>query len=172
MPVDKDFDELQTLKKKYSMLFSYLLLLVPEDCHVVSMFPIPANLSQRLIRQCTRDPNFLNCILVTDEFCFTRNRILNFRNTHTWAEENPHATAVGHYQHPFSLNVWCGVQSDIIGPFSLPPRLSGIRQRLWFMHDGAPAHFSNSVTDYLNATYGFVETDLLNGHNDLRIQRH
>ncbi|CAH1403883.1 unnamed protein product [Nezara viridula] len=33
----KDFDELQTLKKKYSMLFSYLLLQVPEDSHVVSM---------------------------------------------------------------------------------------------------------------------------------------
>ncbi|CAH1403903.1 unnamed protein product [Nezara viridula] len=47
----------------------------------------------------------------------------------------------------------------------------GIRQRLWLMHDGAPAQFSNSVTDYLNATYGdrLVETDLSNGHHDLRI---
>ncbi|CAH1394400.1 unnamed protein product [Nezara viridula] len=132
------------------------------------------NFSQWLIRQCTRDLNFLICILVTDESCFTRNGILNFRNTHTWAEENPHTTAVGHYQHTFSLNVWCGLLSDIIGPFFLPPRLSGIsylhflqnnlhellediplgiRQRLWFMHEGAPAHFSNSVIDCLNA-YG------------------
>ncbi|CAH1401036.1 unnamed protein product [Nezara viridula] len=41
--VDKDFEDEQTLKKKYSMLLSYLLLLVPEDCHVVSVFPLPAD---------------------------------------------------------------------------------------------------------------------------------
>ncbi|CAH1402685.1 unnamed protein product [Nezara viridula] len=68
-----------------------------------------------------------------------------------------------------------GVVLSDIGPFFLPSRLSGIsylhilqnnlhellediplviRQRLWLMHDVAPAHFSHSVTDYLNATYG------------------
>ncbi|CAH1392521.1 unnamed protein product [Nezara viridula] len=85
------------------------------------------NFSQCLNRQCTRDPNFLNCTLVTGESCFTRNEILNFRNTHTWAEENPHTIAVVHYQHTFSLNVWCDLSDNIMGPFFLPPRLSALR---------------------------------------------
>lgn len=132
--------------------------------------------SQWLIRKCTRDPNFLSRMLVTDESCFTRNGITNYRNTHTWDDENPHTTATTHYQHTFSLNVWCGLLGDnLVGPFFLPPRLSGVsylqflqdnlpellqdipianRQGMWFMHDGAPAHYSHIVTDYLNTTYG------------------
>lgn len=144
--------------------------LLPED------YNKRINFCQWLIRQCTRDPNFLSCLLVTDESCFTRNGITNFRNTHTWSDENPHTTAITHYQHTFSLNVWCGLLGDnLIGPFFLPTRLSGIsylnflqnnlyelledipianRQGIWFMHDGAPAHFSHIVTDYLNTAYG------------------
>ncbi|KAL7644692.1 UNVERIFIED_CONTAM: hypothetical protein RMT77_004233 [Armadillidium vulgare] len=115
-------------------------------------------------------------MLVTDESCFTRNGINNYRNTHTWDDENPHTTATTHYQHTFSLNVWCGLLGDnLVGPFFLPPRLSGVsylqflqnnlpgllqyisisnRQGMWFMHDGAPSHYSRIVTDYLNTTYG------------------
>ena len=80
--------------------------------------------SQWLIRKCTRDPNFLSRMLVTDESCFTRNGITNYRNTHTWDDENPYTTATTHYQHTFSLIVWCGLLSEnLVSPF-LPPRLS------------------------------------------------
>src|ERR1700755_983385 len=119
------------------MLFSYLLVLAPEDCLFVSICPIPtygkhcannncthitlplcenfyymiitsADISPSLIRKCTRDPNFLSRMLVTDESCFTRNGITNYRNTHTLDDENPHTTATTHYQHTFSFKclVW------------------------------------------------------------------
>ncbi|GFU46221.1 hypothetical protein TNCV_2155541 [Trichonephila clavipes] len=29
-----------------------------------------------------------------------------------------------------------------------------LRNRMWFQHDGAPAHFSPDVRSYLNATFG------------------
>lgn len=131
---------------------------------------------QWLVRQKSVDRNFLKRILVTDESCFTRNGVVNFRNTHIWAEENPHEVAVTHFQHTFSFNVWCGILADnVIGPCFLPPRLNGeeylnflqtnlqelledvplqYRAGMWFMHDGSPVHFSRSVTRYLNNTYG------------------
>lgn len=72
--------------------------------------------------------------------------------------------------------MWAGIVNDfLIGPYLLPTRLSGgsyliflkevlpqllhdvpiaIRNRMWFQHDGAPAHFSIDVRNYLNATFG------------------
>ena len=62
----------------------------------------------------------------------------------------------------------------LIGPHVLPPRLNGhvyreflegelsgllqdvplaTRATSWFMHDGAPAHYSCNVRDYLNDDY-------------------
>lgn len=93
-----------------------------------------------------------------------------------WADENPHATVVHHYQHQFqSINVWAGIIGNfLIGPCVLPPRLNGelylqflqnafrdliehlpleTRQRMYFMHDGAPPHFSVAVRDHLNNVY-------------------
>ncbi|GBM56489.1 hypothetical protein AVEN_110508-1 [Araneus ventricosus] len=29
-----------------------------------------------------------------------------------------------------------------------------IRKRMWFQNDGAPAHFSNDVSNFLNSTFG------------------
>jgi hypothetical protein len=143
---------------------------------------LPQDLNKRKIfcrwlrRKCLQHQYFLRRILVTDESCFTRNGIVNFRNTHSWAYENPHETVSRHFQHTFSVNVWLGVLGDnFIGPFFLPNRLTGeaylhflrttlptlledisLENRLdvWFMHDGAPPHFSNNVKDYLNNTYG------------------
>ncbi len=73
------------------------------------------------------------------------------------------------------MNVWAGIVNDfLIGPYLLPTRLNGesylifleqvlpdmlndvpiaIRNRMWFQHDGAPAHFSTDVRTYLNATF-------------------
>jgi hypothetical protein len=39
-----------------------------------------------------------------------------------------------------------------------------VRARMWYMHDGAPAHFSRAVRDVLNImTDGKVEEDPLHG---------
>lgn len=127
------------------------------------------------IQKVIENPQFDSKIMFTDEANFSRNAITNFHNNHYWAQENPHAITETHFQQQFSLNVWIGIISDhLIGPFFLPGRLNGqdycnfltndlplllehvplqLRQQLWFMHDGAPAHFSRLAREHLNRTY-------------------
>lgn len=130
---------------------------------------------QWILHQIAQIPNFLNGVLFTDEANFGRQCIRNFHNNHLWAEENPHGIFEGHFQHHFSVNVWLGViDAHLIGPYFLPLRLTGesylnflqqelpgllediplqLRQHLWFMHDGAPAHFSINVRNHLDTVY-------------------
>lgn len=85
---------------------------------------------------------------------------------------NPHVLRYTHSQVKFSINCWAGIVGDcVIGPHFLPQRLNGvtyrnllehelpilmenvpldIRRNLWFMHDGAPPHRGQVVTEYLN----------------------
>lgn len=128
-----------------------------------------------MLRKVAENVNFAANILFTDEAIFTNNGVINFHNNHVWADENPHAVVQSRHQHRFSLNVWLGVLGDrLIGPAFLPNRLNGElylgflndtlppllenvplndRVRLWFMHDGAPPHFSINVREYLNQNY-------------------
>lgn len=116
--------------------------------------------------------NFAWYVLWTDESQFTRDGINNFHNIHLWDHENPHGIVEGHHQRRFSLNVWAGIVGGfLLGPVFLPPALNGrryhhflvhqlpdlvetipigIRQRMWFMHDGAPGHFSHLARNYLS----------------------
>ena len=118
---------------------------------------------------------FIRRILFTGEAMFTRGGVINSHNMHQWAEENPGARIICGYQHQFSINIWCGIVGKyLIGPHVLPPRLNGdvyckflegelpgllqdvplaTQATLWFMHDGAPAHYSRNVRDYLNDAY-------------------
>jgi len=47
-------------------------------------------------------------ILFTDKAMFTRDGIMNCRNSHSWALENPDET---HLQHRFSV-IWCRITDD------------------------------------------------------------
>lgn len=111
-------------------------------------------------------------VLFTDEAQFTRDGINNFHNQHNWAINNPHGIVEANNQHRFSLNVWAGIIGEFFfGPVFLPPRLDGpayrefllntlpllmedvpiqTRRVMWFMHDGAPAHFSLAAREVLN----------------------
>ena len=106
---------------------------------------------------------------------FTRDGIFNFHNVHIWAHANPHAIREARHETTFSINVWAGVGDRLIGPVRLPERLTGpmyreflerltrdvlpdvlddvplrLRVGMWFMHDGAPPHFSRIARQYLN----------------------
>jgi len=122
------------------------------------------------------EPLFPRRVLFTDECRFTRDCVLNSRNSHVWADENPRATHVRGFQHTFGINVWAGIlDGHVIGPYLLPPRLTGptyliflehvldpflegvplnVRQEMWFQHDGAPPHFSLDVRRHLNRRFG------------------
>ncbi|GBM48764.1 hypothetical protein AVEN_24952-1 [Araneus ventricosus] len=74
-----------------------------------------------------------------------------------------------------SVNIWAGTLGhNLVLPYILPDRLTfatygifleqvlpsllqvvplPIQRNMWFMHDGAPAHFSSTVRYFLNATY-------------------
>ncbi|RZB62188.1 hypothetical protein BDFB_010902 [Asbolus verrucosus] len=113
----------------------------------------------------TKIPLFHSEILMTNEWCFTRNGILHFHNTHHWAEVNPHIIHQSHFQHRFSINVWADIiVSRLVGRFVLPARLTGenylnfflllgllqeivlaIRKNMWF---------TLVVKIFFNTTYG------------------
>ena len=142
---------------------------------------LPADFPQRLAmcqwfqHKITQNPRFLESVLFTDEANFSREAIINFHNNHVWAEENPHTIVQGNYQQKFSLNVWAGIVGNyLIGPYFLPDRLTGqsyrhfleeelpmlledvpyqIRNEMWFLHDGCPAHFSLLAREFLNQEY-------------------
>lgn len=79
------------------------------------------------------------------------------------------------HNHNFCLNVWCGiVGTTLIGPIFLPLKLKGEeyldllsnqlplilqdlgaerRQRMWFMHDGAPPHKYAKVQQLLHSRF-------------------
>jgi hypothetical protein len=123
------------------------------------------------VHQCALNPFLVSSVLFTDEAAFTRNGIITFHNNHVWAEENPRAVVQSRHQQQFSINVWAGIIGDVlVGPHVLPQRLTGnsyqnflendlltlledlplaIRACMWFMHDGAPPHFSITVRELL-----------------------
>lgn len=158
---------------KEHLLYPYHLqrvqALLPRD------FPNRLEFCNWMLEMIRRNRDFLNTIEFTDECSFSRDKIINFHNYHIWADENPHAIVETNHQEPFSLNVWVGVIGDyLIGPHFLPPRLNGeayvqflrevhpvlleevplgVRRDMFFMHDGAPAHFSQVARQHLTETY-------------------
>jgi hypothetical protein len=116
-----------------------------------------------LRHQHAADKLFLHNITWTDKVSFTCEGVLNVHNSHLWARDNPHAICKRGYQVCFSVSVLAGIVGDIVvGPYLLPAQqyrdfletvLPGlledvplaVRQRLWFQHDGVPAHYGEDV---------------------------
>lgn len=121
------------------------------------------------------DHTFLDNILWTDESQFTKTGVTNFHNAHLWSRSNPHGSRRSSTQHRFAVNVWAGVIGNIlIGPHVLPPRLNSdsyleflqhdlpglledvplqTRRNMIYQHDGAPAHSTTRVINWLQEKY-------------------
>lgn len=119
--------------------------------------------------------NFAHLILFCDEATFHKNGNVNRHNFHYYATSNPHFVRT-HSQNRWSLNVWGGVVGDyVIGPHFFEGRVTGqvyldflqnnmpqlmvhipneVRERSWFLHDGAPVHYTGPITNFLDETYG------------------
>lgn len=143
--------------------------LTPADHHPRVQF------SRWMLNHVREVREFSSYILYTDEAQFTREGVFNQHNLHQWREENPHAVREHGFQHRYSVNVWAGILGDrIIGPHIFPGTLTGnmysaflefilpqllenvplnIRRRMWFQHDGAPAHFSIAARQVLQNNY-------------------
>lgn len=133
------------------------------------------NFCEFIIRKNAEDEFFTNKILFTDEATFTRRGVFNRKNCHIWADENPNGINVHHFQHEFKLNIWFGIIGDyLLGPCELPQTLNGqqylyflqnnlvnlledipldIRAHIWYLQDGAPAHYPLIVRSHLNTVF-------------------
>lgn len=133
------------------------------------------NFSNWYLEQFNNDNSFPSKIMWTDEATFTRRGIMNQRNCHIWADENPRAVREWRFQHEFAVNVWLGILNEsVVGPFFLPRRLNAARytdflenellnyledinlqQRIemWFQLDGCPAHYGRATRAWLDNHY-------------------
>lgn len=156
-------------QKMHPFHFSPVQNLLPTD------LPARLQFARFCHAQNNANPMFPNKILFTDEATFTRRGVFNLKNKHVWEMENPHVTTERHFQHEFKINVWCGIVGNfVLGPYELPAKLNGqsylnflqhglvdlfddlpleTRQDMYFMQDGAPAHYSLQVRNYLNTVF-------------------
>lgn len=138
-------------------------------------YVIRVNFCEWFLQMYQRSNDFPRYVLFTDEAYFSRDGYFNSRNSHVWDYENPHAHFTRGHQHKFGVNIWAGIiENKIIGPYLLPTRLTGydyltflrnilpelleevpifVRQRMWYQCDGAPAHFSVTVRQFLDEKY-------------------
>lgn len=118
-----------------------------------------------------RQIDFFDFVLFGDEATFHRNGCVNRHNFHYYSTTNPYHI-VTHSQTRWSINVWGGIIGDyVVGPHFFDGRVNGgvyldflqnhlpqllqhvphtIRNRMWFLHDGAPVHHTAPIHNYLN----------------------
>lgn len=109
-------------------------------------------------------------ILFSDEATFFLKGLVNKHNIRYWSESNPHVTVETVMKSP-KINVWCALSKNkIIGPYFFEDdtvngqnyltmlqdyfmvevrKLHKVRTVI-FQQDGAPAHFSKDVRQYLD----------------------
>lgn len=122
-----------------------------------------------------QNPNFFPNVLWSDEATFHSNGFVNRHNFHFYSDVNPRHFREVNRQNRWSLNVWGGIFGDrVIGPFFIDGNLNadkyldflqtdledlledvplGPRRRMWLQHDGAPAHSSATVRQWLDDNF-------------------
>lgn len=124
------------------------------------------------------DAEFFSRIIFSDEATFYLNGTVNRQNCRYWASQNPHWKMEAHTQYPEKVNVWAAIVGDrILGPYFIDGSLTGVKylellrdhlvpalgelypnpddpdvpnNALWYQQDGAPAHYTLAVREYLN----------------------
>ncbi|XP_076669374.1 uncharacterized protein LOC143369387 [Andrena cerasifolii] len=131
--------------------------------------------SMSILQQLGEDPEFIRNIMITDECIFYTNGLTCHQNSRMWATENPYWIREDNSQYRQSVLVWCGIfNRKIYGPYIFDGNVTGVvylemlknylgdilhdmslveRRNLWFQQDGAPAHYANIVTRWLNETF-------------------
>lgn len=135
-----------------------------------------AEFCRSLLLRDETERNYFARIFWTDEAQFTRDGVTNFHNLHQWSSTNPHNKKQNKSQHRFSCNVWLGIVGQtVIGPRFLNSVINGesylqflrdllpdlldnvplaIADNLIYQQDGAPAHYSLAVRNWLDDHFG------------------
>lgn len=128
-----------------------------------------------LAEQAVEDDNFLGNVIWTDESNFSNRGMSNRHNTHYWSRQNPLLVLEGQDQVRFSINCWCAMKNNrILAVHFYEGNLNGDRYRgilenvllnaiedlplnrrmnVIYQHDGAPAHNSDQVVQFLNTHF-------------------
>jgi hypothetical protein len=97
---------------------------------------------QSLLQQHAVDPDFPSLMMLMDEAAITRDGIINFHNSHEWADENFHATFQSRHQQRFSIKWWAGTLGDrMIAPYVLP-QMFAVREH---PHNSCPERWVGRV---------------------------
>lgn len=130
--------------------------------------------SNWFLTKTNRDPDFAKKVIWSDESYISSSGIFNRQNTRHWYQENQHITFERQQQGRFGFSVSCFVLGTKIvytifeGSLTaqrylnilqnnMPELLEDIplaqRHQIYFQQDGAPAHNSRVVTEYLSAHF-------------------
>lgn len=131
---------------------------------------------ERFLVQSQEDPHFPQKIIWTDESKFSREGIINRKNWHYWAAENPHWKREANFQDGFSFNVFAILMDNRVRYTVYDENLTSekyiqilrenvtdfldelplnVYNNCWYQMDGAPAHSSRDV--YLELTRMFQD---------------
>ncbi|CAF3839089.1 unnamed protein product [Rotaria sp. Silwood1] len=118
------------------------------------------------------DSSLLSRIVWTDEAIFKLNGHVNRHNCVYYAVENPHVIITQEMNTP-GITVWAGIWvGGVIGPFFFQDNITADSylkmlqndivpaiasemdlEEIVYMHDGAPAHYAQSVRHFLDKTF-------------------
>lgn len=126
------------------------------------------------LQKVNRQRYFFDHVLFGDEATFHKNGCVNRHNFHYYSSTNPYHV-VTHSQTRWSLNVWGGIIGEyVVGPYFFDGHLNAemyldflvnqlpvlleevplrIRQRMWFLHDGAPVHSNQLINGELDERF-------------------
>ena len=78
----------------------------------------PVNFCNWIRRKMCTDVSFLSQVLFSGEANSANPGNVNRHNVHYWTNENPQWMRTVPFQHPWSVNCWCGIVRDhVIGPY-------------------------------------------------------
>ena len=129
-----------------------------------------SEMCETLLNMMALDDDFQDKILWSDESKFTLNGSVIRHNCVIWNTENPHFTTEHNIQNQSGVMVWAAISSEgICGPHFFDENVNAenyllflqqhvfpiaARDRgIWFMQDGAPAHFARKVREQLDKSF-------------------
>ena len=121
------------------------------------------------------DVSFLIHVLFSDKANFANTGNVNRHNMPYWENENFRWMRTVPFQHPWSVNCWCGIVRDhVIGPYFFEGRLTGqvyanflqnvlpqlmenvplyVRMNMWMQHDGEPPNYALCLRQVMNGIF-------------------
>ncbi|XP_071056990.1 uncharacterized protein [Onthophagus taurus] len=127
------------------------------------------------VDQVNENPVFSRAIIWTDEAHISSAEIFNRNNQHIWSNVNPQNTIERRTQGRFGFNVWVALLNNEVLAYQIyQENLNAERylniltnhieryvdglplrdaEKLYFQHDGAPAHTARRITDFLNINF-------------------